>query len=105
MPAADGCANGSSATATRATRRSIPVDWVERIPFGETRNYVQRVMENVQCYRARFGGSAALTVEAALRGNRAVQGARSNAATKAAAAESDPRDGEGTHSGSSDAVD
>ncbi|WP_306253398.1 lytic transglycosylase domain-containing protein [Parvularcula sp. IMCC14364] len=31
-----------------------PVDWVELIPFGETRNYVQRVMENVQIYRARI---------------------------------------------------
>src|SRR5882672_6144358 len=38
------------------------VDWVERIPFSETRNYVQRVMENVQVYRARFGASTA-TVE------------------------------------------
>jgi hypothetical protein len=33
------------------------VDWVERIPFAETRNYVQRVMENLQVYRARFGTS------------------------------------------------
>jgi soluble lytic murein transglycosylase len=32
-----------------------PVDWVERIPFSETRNYVQRVMENLQVYRVRFG--------------------------------------------------
>jgi soluble lytic murein transglycosylase len=31
------------------------VDWVERIPFAETRNYVQRVMENLQVYRHRFG--------------------------------------------------
>jgi soluble lytic murein transglycosylase len=31
-----------------------PVDWVERIPFSETRNYVQRVMENLTVYRARF---------------------------------------------------
>lgn len=31
------------------------VDWVERIPFSETRNYVQRVMENLVVYRARFG--------------------------------------------------
>jgi len=38
------------------------VDWVERIPFSETRNYVQRVMENLQVYRARFGASAA-TIE------------------------------------------
>jgi soluble lytic murein transglycosylase len=31
------------------------VDWVERIPLSETRNYVQRVMENLQIYGARFG--------------------------------------------------
>jgi soluble lytic murein transglycosylase len=30
------------------------VDWVERIPFAETRNYVQRVMENLLVYRVRF---------------------------------------------------
>jgi len=35
------------------------VDWVERIPFSETRNYVQRVMENLLVYRARFGAGAA----------------------------------------------
>jgi soluble lytic murein transglycosylase len=38
------------------------VDWVERIPFAETRNYVQRVMENLQVYCARFGASTA-TIE------------------------------------------
>ncbi len=32
-----------------------PVDWVERIPISETRNYVQRVMENFVVYRAKFG--------------------------------------------------
>ncbi len=31
-----------------------PVDWVEQIPFAETRAYVQRVMENVMIYRARL---------------------------------------------------
>jgi soluble lytic murein transglycosylase len=31
-----------------------PVDWVERIPLSETRNYVQRVMENMLVYRVRF---------------------------------------------------
>jgi peptidoglycan lytic transglycosylase len=36
-----------------------PIDWVERIPLSETRNYVQRVIENVGVYRVRFGGSAA----------------------------------------------
>lgn len=32
------------------------VDWIERIPFTETRNYVQRVMENYQIYKARLQG-------------------------------------------------
>jgi soluble lytic murein transglycosylase len=44
-----------------------PIDWVERIPFTETRNYVQRVMENMQVYRARFTGSPRLMIEADLR--------------------------------------
>lgn len=32
------------------------IDWVESIPYRETRNYVQRVIENLQVYRARMGG-------------------------------------------------
>ncbi len=28
-----------------------PIDWVESIPYGETRNYVQRITENLQIYR------------------------------------------------------
>jgi soluble lytic murein transglycosylase len=44
-----------------------PIDWVERIPFSETRNYVQRVLENLQVYRVRFGGSSKLMIEADLR--------------------------------------
>jgi soluble lytic murein transglycosylase len=35
-----------------------PVDWVEKIPFSETRNYVQRVLENTQVYRSRLAKSA-----------------------------------------------
>lgn len=31
------------------------VDWIERIPFPETRNYVMRVMENYQVYKSRLG--------------------------------------------------
>lgn len=27
------------------------IQWIENIPFGETRNYVQRVLENLQVYR------------------------------------------------------
>ena len=42
------------------------VDWVEQIPFSETRNYVQRIMENLQIYRTRFGGGTKLQIEADL---------------------------------------
>jgi soluble lytic murein transglycosylase len=35
------------------------VDWVERIPLAETRNYVQRVMESLQVYAARLGANVA----------------------------------------------
>ncbi len=33
------------------------VDWIELIPIPETRNYVQRVLENVQVYRHRIAGA------------------------------------------------
>ncbi len=33
-----------------------PVDWIEHIPFRETRNYVMRVMESLPVYRARLSG-------------------------------------------------
>ena len=36
-----------------------PVDWIELIPISETRNYVQRVLENTQIYRARLAGGTA----------------------------------------------
>ena len=42
------------------------VDWVELIPFSETRNYVQRIIENLQVYRARFGGGTRLQIQADL---------------------------------------
>jgi soluble lytic murein transglycosylase len=32
-----------------------PIDWIERIPFEETREYVKKVLANVQIYRARLG--------------------------------------------------
>jgi soluble lytic murein transglycosylase len=34
-----------------------PIDWVERIPFTETRDYVKKIMEALQLYRARLDGS------------------------------------------------
>ncbi|MGE3770576.1 MAG: lytic transglycosylase domain-containing protein [Bdellovibrionales bacterium] len=34
-----------------------PIDWIEIIPIYETRNYVQRVLENTQVYRTLLTGS------------------------------------------------
>jgi soluble lytic murein transglycosylase len=31
------------------------IDWIEQIPFEETRNYIQRVLENLQVYRHLLG--------------------------------------------------
>ena len=31
-----------------------PIDWVESIPFQETRQYVQKVMQNLHVYRSRL---------------------------------------------------
>jgi len=31
-----------------------PIDWIETIPYSETRNYVQRILENTQVYRYRL---------------------------------------------------
>jgi soluble lytic murein transglycosylase len=39
-------------------RSAGPIDWIESIPFPETRNYVQRVLENLQVYRFRLGDRA-----------------------------------------------
>ena len=40
-----------------------PIDWLESIPFSETRNYVQRVMENLQVYRYRLGDGQPVPLE------------------------------------------
>ncbi len=37
------------------TKEVDAIDWVEMIPFTETRDYVQRVLENLQIYRFRLG--------------------------------------------------
>ncbi len=34
-----------------------PIDWIEHIPYGETRNYVMRVLEAVTVYRMRIARS------------------------------------------------
>jgi soluble lytic murein transglycosylase len=36
-----------------------PIDWIELIPVPETRNYIQRIIENLQIYRARLNGGQA----------------------------------------------
>ena len=33
-----------------------PVDWIKRIPFTETRQYVIKIMESLQLYRSRLAG-------------------------------------------------
>ena len=47
--------NGDPRTGAEAA-----VDWIELIPFSETRNYVQRCLENLQVYRALTGGTMQL---------------------------------------------
>ncbi len=52
-----------------------PIDWIERIPIQETREYVAKVLANIQIYRARLGEeAAALRLEEDL--NRARMAAR-----------------------------
>jgi soluble lytic murein transglycosylase len=47
------------------------VDWIELIPFSETRNYVQRVLENLQVYRHRLNNAPTpITLEQDLRRGR-----------------------------------
>lgn len=41
-----------------------PIDWVERIPFTETRNYVQRVLANMNVYKSIFADRAKTNVAA-----------------------------------------
>jgi soluble lytic murein transglycosylase len=60
-----------------------PVDWVERIPFSETRNYVQRVMENMQVYRMRFDDNAPAATAAAAKTDQRALVQETNAAPPA----------------------
>lgn len=45
------------------------IDWIEKIPFKETRSYIQRILENYQVYKTRLSGSA-LNIEQDLRRGR-----------------------------------
>ncbi len=47
--------------------RVDPIDWIHRIPIQETRDYVQRVLSNIQIYRARLGEANAVRLNADLR--------------------------------------
>jgi soluble lytic murein transglycosylase len=40
-------------------RSTDVIDWIESIPFDETRNYVMRIIENTQVYRARLNNGVA----------------------------------------------
>lgn len=69
-----------------------PVDWIERIPIQETREYVGKVLANIQMYRARLGDErAALRLEDDL--NRARVAGRAKAQPGAAAAVTSEHDG------------
>nr|WP_244427666.1 lytic transglycosylase domain-containing protein [Bartonella australis] len=39
------------------------IDWIERIPYAETRNYVMRVMENYEIYKARLTGEIDIKID------------------------------------------
>jgi soluble lytic murein transglycosylase len=62
-----------------------PIDWIERIPITETREYVTKVLANIQMYRARLGDTAhALRMQQDLvraRGNFKVPGSDDPGAT------------------------
>ena len=38
------------------------VDWIEKIPFSTTRDYVHRILENLQIYRSMVNKDDALHV-------------------------------------------
>jgi soluble lytic murein transglycosylase len=39
------------------------INWVELIPYAETRNYVQRIIENMQIYRYILTGDTKLRIK------------------------------------------
>lgn len=43
-----------------------PIDWVESVPFTETRKYIQKVMQNVHVYRARLDPKSSTPMSADL---------------------------------------
>ncbi len=64
------------------TSSGDPVDFIECIPFSETRNYAMRAMETMEVYRARLnGGRAPLTLAEDLRRGGYSEGPRPYVAT------------------------
>lgn len=64
------------------TGTTDPIDFIECIPFSETRNYVMRVLENTQIYRARLNGNTApITLSRDLQRGRWVPGQQVQAYT------------------------
>ena len=58
------------------------IDWIEQIPFSETRNYVMRVTESLPNYRARLAGQVVpMNFLAELKGNYRVPPAYASPAT------------------------
>lgn len=55
-----------------------PLNWIERIPFEETRAYVGKVLANIQMYRARLGQEPALRLTEDLQRGRQKSTASSN---------------------------
>jgi soluble lytic murein transglycosylase len=56
----------------RGADRYRLIDWIELIPFGETRNYVQRVLEGRGMYRAILAGSGSAPARTAAEASPAV---------------------------------
>lgn len=65
-----------------------PVDWIERIPFEETRSYVAKVLSNIQVYRARLGEKSPLRLDQDLNRARAASGQGAGNAAKTNTADS-----------------
>ncbi len=55
MPAPAAPGNGSSEFGDPRSPGVDPVDWIERIPIDESRDYVKKVLANIQVYRALLG--------------------------------------------------
>ncbi|MFA9442916.1 MAG: lytic transglycosylase domain-containing protein, partial [Hyphomicrobium sp.] len=63
-----------------------PIDWIERIPFTETRRYVFKIMETLQLYRSRLSGpNEALHLVQDLNRGRKVPSSHTASVTTAAA--------------------